>query len=131
MWYFESSTGNWYDPAGAFFSMGYSGNGAGLNNPAMQNVPDVGPLPENIYDQSEWFDDPEKGPIVCRLIPRNESLMFGRAGMMNHGDNAKRNFSASEGCAIADHRTRLARSQSPDQVLCCVAIFRGVQPAAS
>jgi len=123
MWTFESSTGKWFDPGGNYVSTGYSGHGAGLNNPAMQNVPDVGPLPAGIYDQSDWFTDPEKGPLVCRLIPRDGTNTFGRSGFMNHGDNARLDRSASLGCAIADHSTRLARSQSADQVLQCVEVF--------
>jgi hypothetical protein len=34
---------------GALIGAGYSGNSAGLNNPDLQNDPDVGPIPQGSY----------------------------------------------------------------------------------
>lgn len=121
MWTFEQTTGKWFDPSGVYVSTGYSGHGIGLNNHALEREHDIGPLPVGVYDQSEWFDHPKLGPVVCHLLPR--TYVYNRTGFMNHGDNKESNHTASDGCAIADHKTRLAREKSNDQVLQCVEIF--------
>jgi hypothetical protein len=46
-WTYKQSTGE-LDHNGAAIGAGYSGHGAGLNNPAMQNVHDVGPIPREL-----------------------------------------------------------------------------------
>jgi len=122
MWTFEITTGKWYDPTGAYVSTGYAGAGDGKDNPADEDVSDVGPLPEGTYQMGPWFDDPEKGPIVCHLTPLPGTNDYGRSGFMIHGDSIAHPGTASLGCAIADHPTRLAMSESPDQVLNVVAV---------
>jgi RHS repeat-associated protein len=53
-WQYSQSTGQLTyvdDQTGAHtpIGSGYAGNGPGLNNPNMQNVPDIGPLPQGTY----------------------------------------------------------------------------------
>ncbi len=91
-----------------FHAQGYSGNGEGLNNPAMQQVHGVGPLPQGIYTIHPPHDDVKVGPIAMRLVPESGNLMFGRGDFLIHGDNAHANFSASEGCIIMPHDARVA-----------------------
>ena len=126
MWTFEIPTGRYFDPDGNYISTGYAGHGIGKDNVADEDLPDEGPLPEAIYDFGPWHDDPEKGPVVADLIPRPGSQMYGRSGMMCHGDSVEHPGEASLGCAVADRPTRLAMSQSPDQVFQAVRQF---QPA--
>lgn len=58
---------------------GHSGNGAGLNNPAMQEVHDTGPLPRGMYTIGEWqAEHGQLGPVVAPLIPDAANEMFGR-----------------------------------------------------
>ena len=41
MWTYSQNTGDLLDPKGNKVGTGYSGNGPGLNNPAMESVADV------------------------------------------------------------------------------------------
>lgn len=113
MWIYDSTTGAlaWgMAPAGE----GYSGHGDGLNNPALQAVPDVGPIPRGLYKIGSFFTDPEKGPIVACLIPLADTNTYGRSGFMLHGDNPAMNHSASLGCVILPHDVRQQIAVSGD-----------------
>ena len=93
-----------------FLATGYAGADAGKNNPAMQDVKNVGPLPRGRYTISgpecvgTTFPCPDchgatahrHGPYVLRLHPVDGNEMFGRAGFLVHGDNG--HGTASEGC---------------------------------
>jgi len=93
-----------------FLATGYAGADAGKNNPAMQDVKNVGPLPRGKYNITgpecvgTAFPCPDchgatahrHGPYVLRLHPVQGNEMFGRAGFLIHGDNG--HGTASEGC---------------------------------
>lgn len=84
----------------------YSGHDAGLNNPAMEAVHDVGPIPAGNWRIVQWHDTYEdKGPVVAQLEPVGHDA-HGRSGFLIHGDNALGNFSASHGCIIAPRIVR-------------------------
>lgn len=112
---FLFTNGKW-----VFIGTGYSGNGAGLNNPTMQDLADHGPIPCGLWKGSLYFDDIKppvplpnhnyKGALVCRLTAL--TYKGSRQGFMNHGDNASMNFSASDGCIVAPHDVRLTISKS-------------------
>jgi hypothetical protein len=91
-----------------FEATGYSGNGEGLNNPAMQNAHAVGPLPQGSYTIQPPHADPKVGPIAMRLAPAPANEMFGRGDFLIHGDNAQANHTASEGCIVLAHDARVA-----------------------
>ena len=100
-WTYEQATGWWIDPTGKLiFKDGYAGRGAGLNNPDMQDVEGVGPLPRGLYVAGEPHDDPKVGKYAMRLTPSDTNEMFGRACFFMHGDNAEENHTASEGCIV-------------------------------
>lgn len=86
---------------------GYSGHGEGLNNPAMQDVHDVGPLPQGVYTIQPPHADPKVGPVAMRLEPSPDNTMFGRGDFLIHGDNAAMDHTASEGCIIIPHDARV------------------------
>lgn len=89
-----------------FEGYGYSGHGEGRNNPELEHVRKVGPIPRGDYLISKWFDDiGGKGPIVFNLTPIEHNA-HGRTGFMIHGDNV--NHDASLGCIIAGRLIRLA-----------------------
>ena len=89
------------------YRAGYSGHGPGLNNPAMCNVHDVGPLPAGGYAVEDAIEpDTHLGPFAFPLIPDPENEMFGRNGFYIHGDNAEMNHSASDGCIILPRMVR-------------------------
>lgn len=127
MWGFEQSTGWWYTPESARLSQGYSGHGLGRNNPEMESVADVGPIPVGLYT-IQLITDAAGQPIahkdakgttlaapVMRLIPDADNEMYGRTDFLCHGNNATND--ASLGCAIADHDTRVTISTSTDNRL--------------
>jgi hypothetical protein len=119
MWKYEQSTGQLFNPEGELVARGYSGHDAGLNNPAMQDAHDIGPIPIGEYAIDAFFDDlvGGKGPIVAHLDPKEGTDTFGRSGFMIHGDNSAANHSASHGCVILSRLVRVAIRDSFDRVL--------------
>jgi len=97
---------------------GYSGAGAGKNNPALQNVRDVGPIP-----QGDWTiagppaDTPDHGPYVLKLNPAAGTETFGRSGFLMHGDSKEYPGCASHGCVILPRAVREHVWNSGDQEL--------------
>ena len=101
MWTYSQSSGKLTSATGAVTGTGYSGRGPGLNNPEMQNVKDVGPLPQGHYTFGDLVaHDPVVGEYAIPLIPSPDNQMFGRGDFFCHGDNPQVNHSASEGCII-------------------------------
>ena len=97
---------------------GYAGHGAGVNNPAMQDQHDVGPLPQGRYMMTALIDSPHTGLGTIILEPDPANQMFGRSGFRIHGDNAAANHTASDGCIIAGHAAdRIAIWNSGDHDL--------------
>lgn len=90
---------------GKEIARGYSGKGEGLNNPAKEKVRNVGPIPAGMWQIGKAFDHPRLGPVVMSLTPIGHDAL-GRDDFLIHGDNAKMNMTASEGCIILDRKTR-------------------------
>ncbi len=85
---------------GVLLAMCYAGHGDGLNNPAMQAVHSIGPLPVGWYTTGAAHEGTHLGPHAIPLDPDPNNQMFGRAGFYIHADNAKQDHSASEGCIV-------------------------------
>ena len=86
---------------------GYSGAGAGKNNPAMEAVPNVGPIPRGDWTISgPPVDTKDHGPYVLRLNPAATTETFGRAGFLMHGDSKESPGCASHGCVILPRNAR-------------------------
>ena len=118
MWTYRQSTGQLIDALGEVIGSGYSGAfGPGKNNPAMQNVPDVGPIPQGLWIIGAPYTDPHKGPMVMTLTPDETTDTFARSGFLMHGDSIDAPGHASEGCIIMPHDVRVAVSLSPDKLL--------------
>lgn len=105
--YSQSSGLLTFDGQPKFTTSGYSGHGPGLNNPAMENVPDVGPIPATEYDIDGPIVHPGLAAPVFRLLPKVPGTTHGRAGFLMHGDNEAMNCTASEGCIILSHPARV------------------------
>jgi hypothetical protein len=117
MWSYCSANGN-LSQNGRFVGKGYSGLGEGLNNPDLENVAGLGPLPRGRYTIEPFFNDPGgKGAVVAHLHPMQDTITFGRAGFMIHGDNAAMNHTASHGCIILAREIRKEMASSGDDVL--------------
>ncbi len=119
-WQWEQETGR-LGQDGAPVAIGYSGAGAGKNNPAMQEEHNVGPIPRGSYTIEAPVDTVTHGPYVLRLEPAAENEMFGRAGFLIHGDSVVHPGTASEGCIILARPVRQQIWESNDTDLEVVA----------
>jgi RHS repeat-associated protein len=100
---------------------GYSGHGPGVNNPAMQDVSGIGPLPTGNYSIRPMQNNTTGSGVLLRssmrLTPDPTNDMFDRAGFLIHGDNSRNNHSASEGCIILNLAARNQIAHSDDHCL--------------
>jgi type VI secretion system (T6SS) effector TldE1-like protein len=114
MWTYTQINGEMQRENQQFF--GYSGHGPGLNNPAMADAKNIGPIPCGLYSIGPWHDEPHLGPCVARLTPVGHDA-DGRTDLMIHGDNRAANHSASDGCCIQGPNARFAMRASGDTSL--------------
>jgi len=130
MWQYSQSTGDLSDANGFIVATCYSGHGAGVNNPAMQQCADVGPIPQGLYSLGAPVNDPDNpasanaelahlGPFAITLIPHDGNQMFGRSGFYIHGDDIHElgQRAASLGCIVAPPDARRQLWNSTDHVL--------------
>jgi hypothetical protein len=113
MWSYEQKTGDLYRD-GSYEGRGYSGHGAGVNNPALQNVQMVGPIPQGVWDIGTAMEHPHLGPLAMHLAPETGTQTFGRSGFFIHGDNSLMNETGSEGCIVLGRAIRQAIADSGD-----------------
>lgn len=104
-WTYSQETGQ-LSQDGLIAAVGYSGAGEGKNNPAMQEVHNVGPIPRGFYDIGEPCDTKTHGPYVLHLHPAAENEMCGRSSFLIHGDSVLHPGTASEGCIIMPRTVR-------------------------
>ena len=116
---YSQSTGALRDANGNLLATGYSGHGDGLNNAAMQAVPDVGPIPRGLWSIGAPQDTAEHGPFVLPLWPHAATDCFERSGFLIHGDEVEHpgEHLASHGCIILDRAAREAVWSGGDHVL--------------
>lgn len=106
MWKYVQSTGKLYDKTGALISTGYSGKARGKNNPALQGVRGMGPIPRGIWKMVRVYNSPNVGPYAIELhavdvTPNNDTHdETGRGAFRVHGDSIKHPGEASNGCII-------------------------------
>jgi len=107
---YSQASGEMRNAAGGLLGTGYAGHGEGVNNPAMQSVPDTGPLPQGIYTIQPPVDTSTHGPFVMWLSPDPSNKMFGRFGFGIHADeiaNPGKRL-ASTGCIVMSNPARVA-----------------------
>jgi hypothetical protein len=133
MWTFEIITGKMYRPNGSLLATGYAGGWGGIsadkNNPAAENIPDEGPLPEGMWTIGPSFYNVEMGcAVVMRLTPDPDVNLKGRDAFsgglehfMIHGDSLENPGCASKGCIIMPRTARNEISASIDRRLSVVA----------
>ncbi len=105
MWTYYQKSGEMFHDDDAF-AVGYAGRYTGKNNPAMQNVPNTGPLPVGIYRIGDAYTHATKGPLTMNLAPDAANEMFGRDAFRIHGDSGEHPGMASEGCIVLNHGYR-------------------------
>lgn len=134
-WIYSQATGqlSYQPPASAgggppqIVGTGYSGKNSGkrhgLNNSAMQNVRNIGPIPQGTYTIERQRNNRTHGPhghtlrASMRLTPQRGTNTFSRGGFLMHGDNSHRNHSASNGCIIMGPAIRNRVGSSRDTTL--------------
>jgi hypothetical protein len=108
-------------PPEPIFDGAYTGHGIGVNNPALSFVPSIGPIPIGDYSMGPEQDNRTGSGHTLkssiRLTPAASNWMFGRGGFLIHGDNARHNRSASEGCIIVPQNIRDKMGRSSDKTL--------------
>jgi len=120
-WTYAQNTGELLQD-GQHVSTGYSGASDGKNNPAMENVHNVGPIP-----RGDWtitgppVDSKDHGPYVLKLNPEPSTNTHGRSGFLMHGDSKEHPGSASHGCVILSRPVREEVWNSGDRELEVVA----------
>ena len=92
-----------YEPLEPYYDeTGYAGKGTGRNNPDMQDVPFVGPLPRGPWVTGSPYDSPNTGRNTIPLTPTRTNTCPSTPRQCNtfrmHGNN--RTNDASEGCII-------------------------------
>jgi hypothetical protein len=123
MWAYRQKSGVLRHNNG-FVEAGYSGCDEGKNNPSMQALHDVGPIPAGHWTISgPPRSTAEHGPFVLTLIPSANTNTFGRAGFLMHGDSLHAPGCASKGCIIMSRTTREQVWNSGDRDLEVVAEF--------
>jgi len=115
MWTYSQSSGKLYHNS-SYLGTGYAGHGQGLNNPKMEMVHSVGPLPKGLWIIGMFFDDKHLGPCVAALKPTDQEV-YGRGGFFIHGDNKLMNHTASDGCIILARYLREAIRDSKETEL--------------
>lgn len=102
------------DIDGHFEGFGYSGTGEGRNNPEMEAVQSVGPIPRGKYSVGAMRDGGTLGPMVFDLLPQGHSA-HGRSLFRIHGDN--KTHDASHGCIVAGRSVREEIASSAQSTL--------------
>lgn len=97
---YKQSTGELFQD-GALLGVGYAGMPpTGKNNPAAQEIHDIGPIPQGLYTLATPDNDPKLGAFAIPLLPDAGNQMFDRAGFYMHGDSFAHPGRASEGCIV-------------------------------
>lgn len=117
MWTYRQRTGQLFNQFGNLIHAGYSGHGEGKNNPALEHVHNVGPIPQGRYSIGFPFDSSSHGPFCLRLAPLPGTDTFGRDGFLMHGDSIQHPGEASEGCIIMPRNVREEVYFSDDKIL--------------
>lgn len=107
-WRYHLPDGILVDPDGVIRSKtGYSGAPGYVNDVKSVALRAKGPIPPGywMFNPAPWST---KGPQVLALLPEDgtQTQTYGRTAFMIHGDNKRRNRSASNGCIILDRFTR-------------------------
>lgn len=98
-WEYNQSTGE-LKHNGQLFRQGYSGHGAGINNPAMESVNSQGPIPKGYYRITGAHNTVT--PVTIILEPILGANTYGRDLFRIHGGSRSGGRTASNGCIIID-----------------------------
>lgn len=109
------------DSLTTFIAKGYSGYQIGKNNPKMENVEGVGPIPRGIYYIGDAYDHPKLGKFTMNLVAQPGTEEFGRSAFRIHGDSVENPGEASHGCIILPRPIREQINNDHDRILNVIA----------
>jgi hypothetical protein len=115
-WTYSQSTGE-LKHDGVHVATGYSGIGAGRNNPAMQSAANLGPIPQGTYTIGAPRASLARGRWTMPLSPNQGTNTFGRSSLLIHADSIHHPGQASTGCIILPPPIRHDIASSPDRTL--------------
>lgn len=116
MWTYIQKTGEFLHEC-EHVGFGYAGRDDGKNNPEMQSVKGIGPLPVGIYHAEPPAAHPTVGRYAIHLIPDPGNEMYGRSSFFLHGDSSEHPGLASHGCIVQSRLTREAFWDSGDHMI--------------
>lgn len=105
---------------GKLIGTGYSGHGPGKNNPELQDVHGVGPIPRGRWViKGPPIEGTSHGHYVLMLEPAEGTKTFGRSGFLMHGDmnDPALRGQASLGCIVMSYGVRVTVWESGDRDL--------------
>jgi hypothetical protein len=126
MWVWSQSAGTLHRD-GKLVSRGYSGHGRGKNNPSLQGMAGIGPIPTGRWKMTRVYDSDKVGPFAIVLdkvdaTPGDDrDDVTGRGAFRVHGDSVRDPGGASNGCIILPRAVREAMWRSGDRDLEVVA----------
>lgn len=121
-WQWDQSAGE-LRRDGKLISRGYSGAGRGKNNPSLQGVQGVGPIPAGRWKIGAPYNSANVGPYVLPLDAvdarpgDDKHAPTGRSAFRIHGDSIKAPGTASRGCIILPRAIRELIWKSGDRDL--------------
>lgn len=118
-WLYVQSTGQLFRPDGSLCGTGYAGTHDGRNNPLMQEIHNIGPLPVGFYTFATAVDGTHLGPTAIPLEPDPLNQMYGRSAFFMHGDSVTHD--ASHGCIIMGHDVRIEVAEHANELLRVIA----------
>lgn len=123
-WKWDQSAGE-LTRDGKAISRGYSGKCRGKNNPALQGLRGIGPIPAGRWKIVERYDSANVGPHALKLFADDGRLddthaETGRGAFRIHGDSIKNPGTASNGCIILPRSIREMIWKSGDRDLVVV-----------
>lgn len=124
-WVWDQSAGT-LSRDGKLIARGYSGAGAGKNNPAMETVRAVGPIPRGKWLIRAPYNSRAVGPYVLPVWALDNVLddvhaRTRRSAFRIHGDSIRAPGTASKGCIILPRAVREQIWKSGDRELEVVA----------
>lgn len=120
-WKYDQSSGELFRN-GILVSKGYSGAGRGKNNPSLQGVQGIGPIPRGRWRMANIYDSKNVGPLAISLYCLDDGVVddfdtrTGRGAFRIHGDSVRAPGTASKGCIILPRpiRDMMWRSRDHD-----------------
>jgi len=125
MWLWDQSTGQLFRD-GKLVSSGYAGKGRGKNNPTMQGVTGVGPIPRGKWKILAPYNSKNVGPFALPLEAVDKKMgddkheETGRGAFRIHGDSIRAPGTASKGCIVLPRHIRELIWRSGDRDLIVV-----------